>query len=822
MRALRGPLALLVAGVLFSVGTVVVPAAARSDTVPSFSESPGCGAVNGVRGPHMGPGPYDPAFPYDVLPDGTELHGPWADYYGRTIGEVGSDLVPVNLPGLAKTLYIHQRVLPAFQQVLDNLAIEAANGNVYDIRDDTWSYNPATIPPGRHLSFHGVGAAIDVNSTTNPYRGDNVLITDMPTWFVDAWRDAGWCWGGDWISIKDPMHFAWMGPIHTPGYGPDPAPYPADTAASSFDTSVALPNALNVTIPTQAHIATDIDRDGSPDVVRFQQSFSTGEFIIEAAIAKNRFEMCTASNWAPAPAGQVDSVLMVDYTRNGRPEVWLLDESGPTVVARIYNITSTVGGGTTITGTPQLVDTVTTAVPAGAGAHYLLADHDRDTDVDLYAVTPGAATRLEVWEGPTFTTKLVDVTIGLATDTDWRFSLGDHDLDVVPDLYALSPAAPATLQVVHGAAGFSGAPTGTATAITPAGDEILAVEDYDGDGRDDVYLVGSDGDLRVILGGDRAAGADLDNWFVERDLTWGYGSGCRRPALLRVETSPAVASQILVDGVPFDTWGLTWVKLPPGTYEVSFSDVEGFTTPAAQTVAVGEGATTTVTGSFTERGFLRVFTDPAVPGTITVDGIPRNDWGMWTDLPPGDHEVCFGDVADYTTPPCETATVIANATTNVTGTYVSSAGAPGAAGYGMLRATTNPPAPSQIIVDGVPRDSWGLNWLKLPPGDYEVAFTDVEGFATPASQTVTIVDGLTTEVTGNFTQRGWLQVFTSPPVSATVFIDGIPRNDWGMWTDLPPGDHEICFGDVAGYTAPACSSATVTAGSTTSITGIFG
>ncbi len=97
----------------------------------------------------------------------------------------------------------------------------------------------------------------------------------------------------------------------------------------------------------------------------------------------------------------------------------------------------------------------------------------------------------------------------------------------------------------------------------------------------------------------------------------------------------------------------------------------------------------------------------------------------------------------------------------------------------------------------------------------------MEGFATPASQTVTIVDGLTTEVTGNFTQRGWLQVFTSPAVSATVFIDGIPRNDWGMWTDLPPGDHEVCFGDVAGYTAPACSSATVTAGNTTSITGIF-
>ena len=138
-------------------------ASARSDTVPSFAESPGCGAFNGTRGPQMGPGPYEAGWPYDALPTATELHGPWADFYGRTIGDVHGDLVVVHLPGQAKDLYIHGRLLPAFNQVLANLAIEAANGNTYEIRADTWSYNPATIPPGRHLSFHGVGAAIDVN-----------------------------------------------------------------------------------------------------------------------------------------------------------------------------------------------------------------------------------------------------------------------------------------------------------------------------------------------------------------------------------------------------------------------------------------------------------------------------------------------------------------------------------------------------------------------------------------------------------------------------------------------------------------------------------
>src|SRR5581483_1036996 len=45
--------------------------------------------------------------------------------------------------------------------------------------------------------------------------------------------------------------------------------------------------------------------------------------------------------------------------------------------------------------------------------------------------------------------------------------------------------------------------------------------------------------------------------------------------LLRVTTSPASASQLLVDGHIDDSWGLTWVKLAPGSHTVHFSHVEG-------------------------------------------------------------------------------------------------------------------------------------------------------------------------------------------------------------------------------------------------------
>ena len=74
--------------------------------------------------------------------------------------------------------------------------------------------------------------------------------------------------------------------------------------------------------------------------------------------------------------------------------------------------------------------------------------------------------------------------------------------------------------------------------------------------------------------------------------------------------------------------------------------MQGYATPADQVVNVTAGNTTVVTGTFVPQALLRVLTSPAVPGTITIDGIRRNDWGVWTYFPPGAHQVCFVAVLD--------------------------------------------------------------------------------------------------------------------------------------------------------------------------------
>ena len=147
--------------------------------------------------------------------------------------------------------------------------------------------------------------------------------------------------------------------------------------------------------------------------------------------------------------------------------------------------------------------------------------------------------------------------------------------------------------------------------------------------------------------------------------------------LLRVSSNPAVPTRITLtpqggSPIPMDQWGLQWVRLAPGTYTVSFSDVPGFETPASQTFTLVAGTTQVMSGSFTQDGFLRVQEAPAgADGTIYANGQPVDDFGYWSYLPAGTYQVCFGPAPGHaTTPACQSATVTGNgAETDVTGTY---------------------------------------------------------------------------------------------------------------------------------------------------------
>jgi hypothetical protein len=482
-------------------GSYLPPPDRPAGPLPSFNESAGCGDPQGVRGPYA-------TVVGDDLAGAEEVRGPWGDFYGRDLEEVRSHLVEVALPMTGDhevTVWVHEAVLPALEAAIANLEAEEAAGNYYEIRrGDVSSFRPEPVWPKRYLSFHAVGAAIDINASTNPYSAANELETDLPDWFVEAWTDAGWCWGGDWQTIKDPMHFSWQGPLYTADY-PAVTPVAPRTEAAPFRRSLAFATVLGPAPEGSRLFVADLDRDGAPDAVRLHPWTATGHLGLEIAQAMYEFRAgCTPLVTSPVAAQA--GLLLADGTADGRPDLWEVDGSGERVTVTIHTLAS---------GFSQRLQPRRTGIAADPGLVFLAADHDRDGTSDLYAVGDGG---VEVWEGPDFTTSLLRADLPASVGEGWRFALGDRDLDGVPDLFALSPDRPGRLLVLAGAGGFTGEPERMVTGVA-GHDGAMAVGELDGDGRPDLYFLDPDGTITVYLGGDRGDTPDEDlvYWFVEGD-----------------------------------------------------------------------------------------------------------------------------------------------------------------------------------------------------------------------------------------------------------------------------------------------------------------
>ncbi|MCL5004083.1 MAG: hypothetical protein M1352_02320 [Patescibacteria group bacterium] len=150
------------------------------------------------------------------------------------------------------------------------------------------------------------------------------------------------------------------------------------------------------------------------------------------------------------------------------------------------------------------------------------------------------------------------------------------------------------------------------------------------------------------------------NWFVTPAV----------PGTLSISTTP-VSGGIYVDGsyVASGSWSGSYYT---SSHTVSFGAVGGYNTPGAQSVTVNNGQTTSVTGTYTvQNGTLTINTTP-VSGAIYVNGGYWGTGSASSTLSPGTYTVSFGAVTNYNTPANQSATVYANQTTSVTGTYTAS------------------------------------------------------------------------------------------------------------------------------------------------------
>jgi hypothetical protein len=421
--------------------------------------------------------------------------------FGRTVGQARAALVRWTVPfsgGL--TISVHTRAAAAFQQVANNLA---ATGSFYSTRArETFGFTARTVSGGRSISLHAVGAAIDVNSRSNPTAEG--LITDMPPWYVDAWRQAGFCWGGDWIGGKDPMHYSWMGPAATPGYGSVPPPYPSLAAPAPFnEVPVIQQSALGARRSGATDGLADLTGDGAVDSVRFKAHPAAGP-IVEIMGSWADHGMCGFNRYQLPGADLTRRVILGNTTYGSRPDIVFLDFSGPTLTLQIYDARSFY----------QDVRSISTGAASNPGGSYLLADYDSDGKADLFSLSSG---QIQIWDGASgYQTN--DFTGSFTVAAGSQVQLGDRDLDGKPDVYTVSPSG--SIQIFPAATSY-GQPSETLQLPFPIGSgDVLRISDFDGDGHGDLYRLDANGTVTVALG-NRQIYADIDGWFRATDFTCG-------------------------------------------------------------------------------------------------------------------------------------------------------------------------------------------------------------------------------------------------------------------------------------------------------------
>ena len=275
--------------------------------------------------------------------------------------------------------------------------------------------------------------------------------------------------------------------------------------------------------------------------------------------------------------------------------------------------------------------------------------------------------------------------------------------------------------------------------------------------------------------------------------------------ILRVTTNPSVPSTIVMDAEWRSPYEINWMKIRPGDHLIEYTDVPGYVTPPSVNFEIeARSDVMEITANFTQCGKLNISTSPEVPATIYVDGFSRGEGSLLSDVPPGTYTISFGEVEGYLPPVNTTVTVGSGGQVDLVGQYTPSAGVPGpaAGSYGTLMVSTSPAVPTTIYVDDNWTTQWGLEWLKLKPGTYNLTFSDVPGYRTPYRVAVQIVAGETANYTAVFGLTGTLRVITEPHISSTILVDGVARNEGDLLVQLDPGIYTVTFRSVENYGVP--------------------
>ncbi len=257
-----------------------------------------------------------------------------------------------------------------------------------------------------------------------------------------------------------------------------------------------------------------------------------------------------------------------------------------------------------------------------------------------------------------------------------------------------------------------------------------------------------------------------------------------------------------------------------GSHTINFSTMDGWTTPASQTVSIVANQTDAVTATYVaipQTGALEVNLSPAVAQWSVDSGVWQNSGAVVSGLSVGSHTVTFSAMSGWTTPASQSVSVVANQTNSIAATYVA------IPQTGSLQVTLNVPGAQWSVDNGLIQNS-GAIVSGLSVGTHTINFSTMNGWTTPASQTVSIVANQTDAVTATYVaipQTGALEVTLSPVVAQWSVDSGAWQNSGAVVAGLSVGSHTVTFSAMSGWTTPAAQTVSVVANQTNSISAAY-
>jgi uncharacterized protein (TIGR03437 family) len=289
-------------------------------------------------------------------------------------------------------------------------------------------------------------------------------------------------------------------------------------------------------------------------------------------------------------------------------------------------------------------------------------------------------------------------------------------------------------------------------------------------------------------------------------------------ATINVSTNIAGATFSIAGPTNYSGSGTSWSKtnVSAGAYTITYGDVTGYATPAAETKTLLSGGSIAFSGTYAAQGGAIGVTTNLANAAFSLTGAANysgtgTSWSK-ANAPAGVYTITYNDIAGYLTPPAETKTLVNAGSIAFSVTYAA------AATTGTISVKANVSGATYSISGTAAFSGSGTTWSQsnAAPGSYTIVYGALNGYTAPSTETKVLTAGGALTFNGNYvplTANSGAIVVNANVAAAAFNLTGAATfngsgTSWSLAT-APAGSYTITYGDLPGYVTPLAETKTL-------------